>query len=284
MRHKIKSWNIPRFGLAICIVLLLGSCPSGSYGQWIKSDWKKCVLPLVREALGKDSVSAVPAPIVGTCVVILYDSSSFIVTNAHVARIPGLAIGMNTKDPTYPVIRYPLDTLFGLTKDRWHYHSVYDVAATRFMVPRTWRDTLDVLSIGVSLFRPYQDVQEGAEVYVLGFPINIGSISMHHYSPVYRGGIVALKEKDNDFLIDANIFPGNSGGPVFLAPKIYDPNTGDLYLGNSASFAGIVYAYIPYVDLAISAQTNEPRVAFTENSGLARVVSASVILELLKNY
>ena len=215
---------------------------------------------------------------------ILYERSTFIVTNAHVAKTPGLSIGINTKDPVNPVIRLAIDTLFSYTKDSWHYSGLYDVAATRFMVPQDWIDTLDVLSIGVSLFISYQNVQEGAEVYTLGFPINIGSISKNHYSPVYRGGIVALKEKDNEFLIDANIFPGNSGGPVFLAPKIYEPDTGDLYLGNSASFAGIVSRYISYTDYAISAQTNEVRVTFTENAGLARVISSSVILELLKTY
>lgn len=121
---------------------------------------------------------------------------------------------------------------------------------------------------------------------MLGFPINIGSISKHYYSPVYRGGIVALKESDNEFLIDANIFPGNSGSPVFLALKIYEPSTGDLYLGSRASFIGIVYGYVPYKDVAYSLQTNPPeaRVLFVENAGLARVISSDVILNLLENY
>jgi hypothetical protein len=35
---------------------------------------------------------------------------------------------------------------------------------------------------------------------------------------------------------------------------------------------GLVSAYVPYNDIAVSQQTGEPRVVFTEHSGLSHVV------------
>lgn len=40
---------------------------------------------------------------------------------------------------------------------------------------------------------------------------------------------------------------------------------------NRAYLLGIVAAYLPYQDVAISSQTRRPRVIFEENSGLASV-------------
>ena len=62
-------------------------------------------------------------------------------------------------------------------------------------------------------------------------------------------------QNDKTILIDAFAFPGNSGSPVFLksSPIRYDTNTfniGGDELGDK--FIGIIGAYIPYEDVAVS--------------------------------
>ena len=269
----------------VILYSLLGSSiiVSDGFGQWLRSDWKKNVFPIERIEV-KASADSVEYHIVGTGILILYKNINYIVTNKHIAQMPNLSIGINTKDPNLPIIHYHFDTMIALTKEHWRISDVFDIAAIRLGYPSSWGDTLDILSIGVSLFKPSSEVFEGAEVYVLGFPLGIGVVTKGKYSPVYRGGIVALKERNEEFLIDSNIFPGNSGGPVFTAPQLYNPEAGSIISGGSAAFIGIVYANITYIDEAYSLQTQRKRVTFEENSGLAKVISSDVIREFLEEY
>ena len=48
---------------------------------------------------------------------------------------------------------------------------------------------------------------------------------------------------------------------------------------NSSRLIGVISRYLPYEDVAISAQTRKPRIIFQENSGLATVVPVDVIQE-----
>ena len=64
-------------------------------------------------------------------------------------------------------------------------------------------------------FEDVINIKKGTDVYYLGFPLNFGA--SYGSNPMLRKGIVALKEKkDNFFYIDATVAPGNSGGPVFM--------------------------------------------------------------------
>jgi hypothetical protein len=71
-------------------------------------------------------------------------------------------------------------------------------------------------------------------------------------------------------LIDALVFPGNSGGPVITRPEL--TSIEGTKRQNNAYLLGVVRAYVPYQDVAISQQTGRPRIAFEENSGLAEVI------------
>jgi S1-C subfamily serine protease len=123
-------------------------------------------------------------------------------------------------------------------------------------------------------------VFEGDSVYIIGFPMGLNTPAMQ-YAIVRFGCIARVRDaydaKRGPFLVDASVFPGNSGGPVFLRPE------GAALLGTKAIAAsmlvGLVHAYVPYIDAAISQQTGRPRVIFEENSGLARVESVDRILE-----
>ena len=115
-------------------------------------------------------------------------------------------------------------------------------------------------------------VSEGDGVFLLGFPM--GLIGNTRNMVVVRQGAIArirdfLEGGSRDFLIDCTVFPGNSGGPVVGRPEFTSIKGTKAVDG--AYLLGIVAAYIPYEDVAISAQTKQPRIIFQENSGLARV-------------
>lgn len=117
-----------------------------------------------------------------------------------------------------------------------------------------------------------EGVSEGGGVFVLGFPMGI--VAPQKKNVIARVGAIArirdvLDGHQSSFLIDANIFPGNSGGPVVIRPEI--TSIQDTKAINKAALIGIVKSYVPYRDVAISQQTGNPRVIFEENSGLAMV-------------
>jgi hypothetical protein len=82
------------------------------------------------------------------------------------------------------------------------------------------------------------------------------------------------------FLIDAFVFPGNSGGPVVSAVDI-TAITGTK-AQNTAYLIGMVKGYVPYDDVAVSQQTGRPRMVSEENSGLAEVIPVDFINETIE--
>ena len=126
-------------------------------------------------------------------------------------------------------------------------------------------------------------VSEGDGVFVLGFPLGLAGEERNY--AIVRQGIIArvqdwLKGKANSFLVDASIFPGNSGGPVLLRPEL-SSIAGTKAISRCA-LIGMVSSYLPYQEVAVSAQTKRPRMVFEENSGLGVVVPHDVILEAVK--
>lgn len=121
---------------------------------------------------------------------------------------------------------------------------------------------------------------EGDGVFVLGFPL--GEAGEERNYSIVRQGIIAriqdwLKGTANTFLVDASIFPGNSGGPVLLKPELASvtgtkPNS-------KCGLIGMVSSYLTYQETAVSTQTKRPRMIFEENSGLGVVVPHDMILE-----
>jgi hypothetical protein len=124
---------------------------------------------------------------------------------------------------------------------------------------------------------------EGDRVFVLGFPM--GLVAPERQYVICRGGYLArirdfLDNRTTDFLVDATVFPGNSGGPVFSCPSALAID--GTPTNPSSDLIGIVKAYIPYQDVAISAQTGRPRVTFEENTGLTAVESVDAIRETIE--
>lgn len=116
-------------------------------------------------------------------------------------------------------------------------------------------------------------IAEGDFVYVLGFPM--GLIGGHRSYAIARTGIIArardaLAGYSDEFLLDTFVFPGNSGGPVVTKPEmIAVQGTRPV---STSYLIGVIKSYVPYRDVAVSAQTRHARVVFEENSGLAAAV------------
>jgi hypothetical protein len=116
-------------------------------------------------------------------------------------------------------------------------------------------------------------IAAGDGTFVLGFPM--GLTENVHSAVIVREGIIAriedlLNYGAESFMIDSFVFPGNSGGPVLLKPEIISikgtQNHPEPYL------IGVVDAYQPYRKPAVSLQTQETRIVFEENSGLANIL------------
>lgn len=127
------------------------------------------------------------------------------------------------------------------------------------------------------------ETSEGDSIYVMGFPM--GMIAEDRQHVFVRSGIISrikdlFEGRSKDFVVDAFTFPGNSGGPVISRPEIHS------IVGTRApeqsNLIGIVKSYLTYQDVAISRQTNLPRVIFEENSGLSMVEPVDHILETIE--
>jgi S1-C subfamily serine protease len=133
-------------------------------------------------------------------------------------------------------------------------------------------------------------VTEGDFVYVLGYPdigLKGGIVGDPPNAVIVRSGCISrvrdvIEGYASSFLVDAFVFPGNSGGPVVLRPDVVTipdyPTSPNPYL------VGMVRAYIPYLDVAVSEQTRRNRIVFEENSGLVEVIPMDYVLETIDEY
>jgi S1-C subfamily serine protease len=127
------------------------------------------------------------------------------------------------------------------------------------------------------------EVEAGDGIFVLGFPMGLSG-AQRNYVIVRQGAIARIGHMLGrvlpTFMIDAFVFPGNSGGPVVLRPET--ASIAGTKGQSSAYLIGFVTAYRPYVDTAVSQQTGHSRITFEENSGLADVLPTDVIDEAIQ--
>jgi hypothetical protein len=136
-------------------------------------------------------------------------------------------------------------------------------------------DTAKMKEVGLSI---------GDGVFVLGFPMGLTGTAQRSYVIVRRGSIARISDvlegASKTYLIDALVFPGNSGGPVISAPNamaIEGTKSQD-----RAYLIGVVMGYLPYTDVAFSRQTGQARMVSQENSGLAEVIPVDYVNETIE--
>lgn len=211
---------------------------------------------------------------------------TFLITNKHVLSGKSRIVVRFGRVDRDEVIDYPVDVSHAGVNELWVGNPAesVDVAAFFINCDVLYRDgavfefySLDRHVMGVADMVE-EGVSEGDGIFVLGYPM--GFVSEHFSHVIARMGCIArirgvLAGKESAILIDANIFPGNSGGPVVIRPE--SSCIVETRKIERAALIGIVRSYVPYMDVAISRQTGNPRIIFEENSGLAIVETVDSI-------
>ena len=125
------------------------------------------------------------------------------------------------------------------------------------------------------------DVAEGNLVYSLGFPINM--IGKNKNSPICRLGCISRitdlfdDPSIEEYLIDLQAIPGNSGSPVINRPdKLYIQGTSH---NESANLIGIISGTIEYSEKCMSNSCDKEH---EKNSGFAIVHPVDAIKEVVE--
>src|SRR5260370_38461352 len=104
-----------------------------------------------------------------------------------------------------------------------------------------------------------QDMGRGEELFVLGSHVGVTGFERNYV--IARSGMIARFDDEmltasRTFLIDAAVFPGNSGGPVIVKPNS-DSLAGRRPI-DQAYLVGMVRSYLPYEELSCSLPTKRP--------------------------
>lgn len=215
---------------------------------------------------------------VGTGFLLNFQNKILLITCKHVAE--------KDKDNFYVVFNlkngergsrslYDLKKKFNLN---WRFHEKEDVAAIIFGIDIN-KDDLQL--IPEDFIESYEKLDIGDDVFFLGYPMGITSRESAY--PLARSGIISTKLGNEIFIIDGNSYPGNSGGPVFFKPSIFDIESKTIGKIRPPKFIGMIFQHITYRDVAVSQQTKEPKVIFEENASLAKAYSVNKIFELLNS-
>ena len=217
----------------------------------------------------------------------------YLVTNRHVlANHSQIVVRLNAEKLGGPVREFPLFLKDEMGRDLWfsHPNATIDVSVLHvnaaymreqglqssfFEADHHAANKAKMKEIGLAI---------GNDVFVLGFPMGISGTEQRNYTIARRGSIAriddVLETGDTTFLIDAFVFPGNSGGPVVSVPN-FNAIQGTKRQDH-AYLIGMVRGYVPYQDVLVSKQTGEARMVSQENSGLAEVIPIDYVNETIE--
>lgn len=220
-------------------------------------------------------------------------STVYIITNKHVINNQKALYVRFSNDGSSGVKDLPMSLIDDHNAQLFsaHQHPDVDVVAIQ-IIPRVIIDNhlrlsfFDLSDHALSL-KQMKDtgVDEGSLVYAVGFPMNLVDNSVK--APICRLGCISRVEDAFEnpqmatkFLVDAQVFPGNSGGPIVSRPEHISID-GTPH-NSSANLIGIVSAYIPYREVLYSRQTGRDRMIQEENSGLSVVHPVDRIKEVVE--
>jgi hypothetical protein len=123
----------------------------------------------------------------------------------------------------------------------------------------------------------FDDVEPGTPVFVFGFPQSLGIPTRPQFDshrPLLRGGIVAgTFPARKTFVVDAAVYPGNSGGPVVAV--IDEAFTRRFFL------VGIVTEFVPAVEIWKNEMFQYQNLTMS-NSGYSVVEPIDFLMEITK--
>jgi S1-C subfamily serine protease len=165
----------------------------------------------------------------------------------------------------------------------WTSHPSADIVAMYVKLPE---DSADLALVSINLLADdailsQYDIHPGDQVYSLGYPLQTESSDAGF--PVLRSGTIASypllpTERTKSFLMDFPVFPGNSGGPVYIVSE-------------NRVYAGVTHTGIFHAILGIVIEEKYANERIPDRAGgvterklfvnLAEVVHASLIREVI---
>jgi hypothetical protein len=152
----------------------------------------------------------------------------------------------------------------------------------------TSTDQVNIATIPYGAIAGINEIYDGSDIFVLGYPGFAGSEIL--VKSILRKGTISWTNPNNPlrnpFMIDCNIFPGNSGGPVFTLPTGME-YSGNIKDGGYIKFAGIVTKVYNDKEPAIDINGNDvydntnKKIYYLQRSALAEIEPASRVQELL---
>jgi hypothetical protein len=228
-------WNISRAILLFLLIGIYSTAQTATAGSGVVSQigwldhWRSASFSFGQ--VEKDDQGLDYFKVIGTGIMIALDEHhGWIVTAKHVFYDPGrgwhpaeirVRYAWEEKKSVYDDLGTVLKLQDENNKDLWlSPEDGSDVAViTPIAQPILGVKTQD--AIFVTEFAKDQDIFEGESVVVLGYPGIVGNDYL--VRAISRGGIVSWLEPtspfDKPFLVDSNIYPGNSGGPVIKSPS-----------------------------------------------------------------
>lgn len=227
----------------------------------------------------------------------------FLVTNKHVIRNASTGrILFTVAEDKKPVLGKTHWLNISNFDQWWHGHSDPDVDVAIAPVGDAIRSITDQ---GVPLYHTFigenlipdtkqvEDFDAIEDIVFLGYPNNIWDDVNN--LPVIRRGITATHlavdfRGKKQFLIDASVFPGSSGSPVFiLKVGSYNSRAGGLVVGNKLAFLGIVSSVFyrreeGKIEMAEAPTAMVPVPVSQEMVDLGLVIKASALIEVVEQF
>ncbi len=223
----------------------------------------------------------------GTGVLINYKENFVLVTCRHIVVNPytkeefkGLNVILNRLDGGKEQRSIEqVHREFGL-KWVFHHDQNVDIAVTPIAIKQ---NEDDIKLVSQNLFENFENLPLGEDVFFLGYPLGLGVSNENKSTPLIRAGLVSAKLNNKTFLIDANVYPGSSGSPVFYRPTIasFSQSSFSIGSGRGLKLLGIISDNLNYIEDAVSTRTGQSRIQFQENAGLGIVQSTSLVTEIL---
>jgi len=131
------------------------------------------------------------------------------------------------------------------------------------------------------------------EVLFIGYPNGIWDSK--NFLPITRRGVTATPigvdfQGKKQFLVDASVFPGSSGSPVFLFNKgMFSDRQGNTTIGTRLAFLGVIAAVffrqdVNQITLVSSPATGTPVAIAREMIDLGIVFKANTVLEAIESF